>query len=313
MNKLIITLLLIFSNICFSQATLQTGFVKYTTSFEAEEYTKFNAFLNFNDKESLFTKNKLGMDSIANLGSIAYGEKGIILPEPSMIVSGPTHTEKGFNYYRNFETKKIIFNINKFGPLAPYVVNDEWIEIKWMVLDDFKEIAGHTAQKATANFRGTDFEVWFATDLPFPYGPINLFGLPGVILEVWYNDQKQITAYEVCYPCENIYGVEPPTEPIVKTMKEHVHIEDNFEYYLYTELNKNLDNGMSVKLREMPTEKKILEKRNRHYEKIYEWENKKTKRLVPAKELRKVVAPKKNNIPINSLPDRPEPINYPQF
>jgi len=182
-----------------------------------------------------------------------------------------------------------------------------------MVLDDFKEIAGHTAQKATANFRGTDFEVWFATDLPFPYGPINLFGLLGVILEVWYNDWKQITAYEVCYPCENIYSVEPPTEPIVKTMKEHVHIEDNFGYYLYTELNKNLGNGMSMKLREMPTEKKILEKRNRRYEKLYEWENEKTKRLVPVKELRKVVAPKKNNVPINSFPDRTEPINYPQF
>jgi|SRR5690554_1528217 len=111
MHKLIIILLLIISNLSFSQDTLQTGYVKYNTFFEAEDYTNFNAFLNFNANESLFTKNKLGMDSIANLGGIAYGEKGIILPEPSMIVSGPTHTEKGFNYYRNFETKKLFLTL----------------------------------------------------------------------------------------------------------------------------------------------------------------------------------------------------------
>ena len=226
-----------------------------------------------------------------------------------------THTEKGANYYRNFTTKEYKYNYPKLSSIPAYIVNDDWLEMDWKIINDFKEIAGYKTQKATTTFRGTDFEVWFTPDVPLPYGPLNLFGLPGVILEVKYNNQTQLTAYEVCYPCEKVFDIEAPTEPIVKKVKEHVHLRDNWEYYLVVESNKQL-NVLKMRLGEMPTEKGIWEKRQFGFEKLYEWENEKTKRLVPKKDLEKIVKPKKKEEkpkPATDLYFRPEPMNTQRF
>lgn len=287
-----------------------SGYIKYHSIAQqspfSEKLININSFLDFNYKESFFIKNKLGMDSIADLGGTKYDDK-------SVLMTSPTHDETGYITYRNFETKEVSFNYQKVGPLPAYKVIDDWIEMEWNILEDTKIIAGKLAKKATTTFRGTDFIVWFTNDIPLPYGPLKLFGLPGVILEVWFDNKQQIIAYEVCYPCENINKIVPPPETLTKTIQEHVHIRDNFEYYLFLEMNKN-SKGM-IMLKEMPTEKGVLEKRKQNLEKIYEWENKKTKRLVKSSELRKMVSPKRNinesgDVKVNSFPSQITPSNY---
>lgn len=308
----LLSLYILFSFTALAQDSLQTGYIKYNTIFQEnpneEIYTSYNAFLNFNNNESLYTSHRIGMDSIASLGSHKFNENGFSY-------TSPTHDKKGLNYYRNFESRKIIFNSSGFGPIDPFIVNDDWLEMDWNIKNDFKEIADHKVQKATTTFRGTDFEVWFTTDVPLPYGPMKLFGLPGVILEVWFKNLKIITAYEICYPCETIFTIDAPTEPIVKTIKEYVHFHDNLGYYLFLEMNKKAEFG-NFTLNEMPTEKKIQEKRDRSFEKLYEWENEKTKRLVPKKDLEKIVKAKKKEEkpkPTNDLYFRPEPMSTNRF
>ena len=51
-----------------------------------------------------------------------------------------------------------------------------------------KEILGYQCQKATLNFRGRDFTVYFTSEINISDGPIKFSGLPGLILEVISDD-----------------------------------------------------------------------------------------------------------------------------
>lgn len=62
-------------------------------------------------------------------------------------------------------------------------------DIEWTVTDSTKSIGSWIAQKATCFFRGRNYTAWFTADIPRPYGPWKLSGLPGLILEV-YDDSR---------------------------------------------------------------------------------------------------------------------------
>ncbi len=77
-----------------------------------------------------------------------------------------------------------------------YVVEDTIQAIKWKILNDIKEVAGHICMKATTvdAIRGHQIAAWFAMDIPLPFGPEGYQGLPGLILELDYNDGAQIVS-----------------------------------------------------------------------------------------------------------------------
>jgi GLPGLI family protein len=58
-------------------------------------------------------------------------------------------------------------------------------EIHWNIADSTKKIGNYTCSKATAHFRGRDYTAWFTPQIPVPYGPWKLVGLPGLILQAY--------------------------------------------------------------------------------------------------------------------------------
>jgi len=66
---------------------------------------------------------------------------------------------------------------------------------EWEILGDHKEIGGYSCQNAKTTFKGRTFEVWFTTELPFPYGPWKLHGLPGLILDARDMKNEVVFAY----------------------------------------------------------------------------------------------------------------------
>lgn len=67
--------------------------------------------------------------------------------------------------------------------IEKFYYNETIPTIDWELSDDTKTILGYECQKATADFHGRKWTVWFTSDIPVMNGPWKLGGLPGLILE----------------------------------------------------------------------------------------------------------------------------------
>ncbi len=64
---------------------------------------------------------------------------------------------------------------------------NEW---QWQVGDSTKNILGYECVKATADYHGRKWIVWFSPEIPISNGPWKFGGLPGLILEAMNDDGK---------------------------------------------------------------------------------------------------------------------------
>ena len=65
-----------------------------------------------------------------------------------------------------------------------YTYTEPSPQIDWQIHNDsVKQILDFACTKASATFRGRQWEVWFSTDVPYPEGPWLLTGLPGLIIQ----------------------------------------------------------------------------------------------------------------------------------
>ncbi len=80
--------------------------------------------------------------------------------------------------------------VKEFGSMfgTHYSYTEHLPNINWQLYDIRKTVCGHKCQKALANYRGRDWEAWYAEDLPFSNGPYKFNGLPGLILELSSSD-----------------------------------------------------------------------------------------------------------------------------
>lgn len=62
---------------------------------------------------------------------------------------------------------------------------EEANSISWKIKNEFKTVLGYKSQKAETIKYGRTWIAWFATDIPFQYGPYKFNGLPGLITELY--------------------------------------------------------------------------------------------------------------------------------
>ncbi len=267
----------LFAILCNAQTkNTAIGQVKYKVRyFPPGGESFYPANLAFDSVASVQTSFRYGMDT--DTGNVLNSEGNAV-----MMVSSP-FDEKGFIYYRNIKTRQVMERQKKnFGNPA-FTVTDEWIDIQWELKNSFKKIAGYKSQKAVGKFRGRTWTVWFAKDIPHPFGPYLLHGLPGMILEASTYHFLYV-ATEVCYPCDPAKTdmIEPPQEERNYTIKEFVYRYDNRAIFGVLELQKR---GITDLLcSDIPDEKIIWEDRQYAMARLYEWENKDTKRALTNKD-----------------------------
>lgn len=85
--------------------------------------------------------------------------------------------EEIYSYY----SEKKMFTVTK-KVLGNFIVEKSFPRINWKILPERKQLNGYVCQKATGEFHGRNYVVWFTTELPFKAGPWKLNGLPGLII-----------------------------------------------------------------------------------------------------------------------------------
>jgi len=82
----------------------------------------------------------------------------------------------------NYPERGSLFTINYFFN-TEYAYSETVPRIVWQIEENMQTVLGYSAHKATARFRGRDWVVWFAPELPTSLGPWKLSGLPGLIVK----------------------------------------------------------------------------------------------------------------------------------
>lgn len=67
--------------------------------------------------------------------------------------------------------------------ISDYLVEEDATKLNWKISKETANLSGVSCQKATTRFKGRNWSVWFAPDMPFQSGPWKLNGLPGLIIE----------------------------------------------------------------------------------------------------------------------------------
>jgi len=70
-----------------------------------------------------------------------------------------------------------------------FVIDEEPVDFVWQLLDDTKEIIGYSCRAASTTFKGRKYIAFFTDKIPASDGPYKFKSLPGVILEI-YDDQQ---------------------------------------------------------------------------------------------------------------------------
>lgn len=87
-----------------------------------------------------------------------------------------------FNYYKKKEIK-VKYRLLLNGGVLCY--DDTYPKFDWKFSSETPvEVMGHLCGKATTNFAGRKYSVWYTMDIPLSYGPYKFYGLPGLILKV---------------------------------------------------------------------------------------------------------------------------------
>lgn len=116
----------------------------------------------------------------------------------------------------------------KFGDnLAFYT--EPMDELQWQISDSTATILGYDCVMASADYHGRKWTAWFAPDIPVPFGPWKLHGLPGLILKAKTGNGSEFVATGLANTGRIMTPIYSP-DSYQKTERKKALAED--EYYL---------------------------------------------------------------------------------
>lgn len=176
MNKLLVLLLITLSNTHAQENTQKLKVVDYTLEQNFDLSSTKKSILTFNSTQSKYQEEKGDIKAI---------------PENAQVrdLSGSNSTF----YNVNLKDRTLKMKTQLDGETM--IVKEDLPAIEWNIKpDSTREIMGFNCIEAEAVFRGRFYTAWFSPDIPVPFGPWKLQGLPGLILEA-YDKMDEVHFY----------------------------------------------------------------------------------------------------------------------
>jgi len=192
MKKYTIILIIIISQLSFSQNTINEVIYKKKVNviFKKKVDKKIADLYEEATKKSEKTKYKLQFNK-----SISFFEKIESLEKEEMSYASLLANSFGLEpgkYYIDTSRDSVVNQKNFRTDL--FRITSKLSDKNWKIdFDTSKKIGNYTCYKATGikkilmpggNMKSFPVTAWFATELPYPFGPADCGGLPGLILEI---------------------------------------------------------------------------------------------------------------------------------
>ena len=239
MKKTLLFLILISTVYLASSQNAQTGIIYYD-HIDNHYDESYNAYLVFEPTTAHFVtaKDSLGLSN--NTVNVNNGNGDQLIVEAVNFSDVQKTRKHGLQVYINKRTDSM-YSTNAFTLTKDILHTKETLpKLQWQLTNDTKTIGSFKCLKATTTFRGRDYTCWYTTQIPLPYGPWKLQGLPGMILEATSRDGFVAFKFkEIEYPTSRLKV--PATQHVLlakrknfisleeyKTkQKEHIKATDN--------------------------------------------------------------------------------------
>ncbi|HLT53358.1 MAG TPA: GLPGLI family protein [Flavobacteriaceae bacterium] len=165
--------------------------------------------------------------------------------------------------YTNKSDKKIISyeSLNS----KPYAISEKIPQLNWdFSHNETKKINDYNCNKATVDFRGRFYIVWYTKEIPSFFGPWKFSGLPGLILEIKDSTNTyQWIASKI--KNKNIANIEIPFKDTKEvTLVEFVELKNQHIEQLRAKVRSKFPKG---------TQFSTSKNSRQGLEKTYEWED----------------------------------------
>lgn len=135
--------------------------------------------------------------------------------------------------------------INKLGLDDIFMYEEHLPDIHWELTDSTKTVCSYPCHQAIASVYGRTWSVWYSTELPMPYGPYILGGLPGLILEA--SDTEEIFHF-TCVGIETVHddttiALNGEKEAVKCTRKKYLELRKSIASQTYSEIATNVLSG----------------------------------------------------------------------
>lgn len=168
----------------YKEQTTDSEIIKSMDAFLAQE---FIYDLYYKDGISLFLKEKTNQHDNSENKIIEVG------------ATDQTYKDQKENLY----VKQADF----FG--KDFLITDNLLPFDWILIDEEKKIGPYLCKKAIISSDDTTVEAWYSPDIAIPDGPMDYWGLPGLIVELQY---KNLTYKLTSINYKTNYSISKPTK-----------------------------------------------------------------------------------------------------
>jgi GLPGLI family protein len=216
MKYILYLITLIYCNIGFAQESkfigkieyiqetkLQSG--EYNSKVNGESYSIFNSdSYSFSNKQGSLDYDKIAEKTVKNIPKEYANDSFEIARLKNQIVQKLKQQTNTNNRETNiYYSNHVAFKSRSIGD-DKFCVVDTIPKINWELKEDTLTIDGLVCQKARGYFISKFFTVWFAPSIPFSAGPLNMHGLPGLIILAISEDEKiRYRMKSINYPLQN--------------------------------------------------------------------------------------------------------------